>query len=295
MLPKDLLREVRKIEIRTRSLVDSMYAGGYRSVFKGRGIEFSGIREYTRGDEYRSIDWKVSARSGDLHVREHIEERELQVMICLDLSGSMSFGSGSREKRETAVEFGAAMAMAAARNNDRVGICLFTDRVEKKVPPAKGRTHILRLIRDLLYFLPTEKRTDLRSAIQFVRHTLKQKSVVFLVSDFLDGELPEKDLKALAAHHDLIAVLLSDQREEELPDVGLIEIEDPETGIETILDTGDRELVARILHGGRKRREHLIARFRRLGIDTMQLTAGKPVVPAICRLFSEREQRLAHP
>jgi len=295
VLPKDLLREVRKIEIRTRGLVDSMYAGGYRSVFKGRGIEFSGIREYSRGDEYRSIDWKVSARSGELHVREHIEERELQVMICLDLSGSMCFGSGSREKRETAVEFGAAMAMAAARNNDRVGICLFTDRVEKKVPPAKGRTHILRLIRDLLYFVPVEKHTDLRSAIEFVRHTLKQKSVVFLVSDFSKEEIPEKELKTLAARHDLIAVLMSDPREEEIPDVGLIELEDPETGCETIFDTGDRALVARLLNRAQKRRDHLLARLRRLGIDTLQLTAGKPVVPAICRLFSEREQRLAHP
>ncbi|HNW35450.1 MAG TPA: DUF58 domain-containing protein, partial [Candidatus Ozemobacteraceae bacterium] len=160
MLPRELLREIRQIEIRTRHLVDSVYAGGYRSIFKGRGIEFAGIREYSRGDEYRSIDWRVTARTGDLHVREHIEERELQMVVALDLSASMSFGTGSREKRETAVEFSAAMTMAADRNNDRVSICLFTDRVEMFVPPAKGRTHVLRLIHDLLYTLPENKASD---------------------------------------------------------------------------------------------------------------------------------------
>ena len=161
MLPKELLKEVKRIEIKTRHFVDSLYSGSYRSVFKGRGIEFAGIRKYNRGDDFKAIDWKVSARSGNLHLREHIEERELQVVVALDLSASMAFGSGSREKRETAVEFAAAMCLAADRNNDRAGVCLFTDKIEKFLPPAKGKTHVLHLIRELLYYIPENKKTNL--------------------------------------------------------------------------------------------------------------------------------------
>ena len=189
MLPRDLLKEVRKIEIKTNRLVDSVYAGGYKSVFKGRGLEFAGIRQYYRGDEFKSIDWKTSARSGRFQVREHVEEREIQVIIALDLSASMAFGTGSREKRETAVEFGAAMALAAARNNDRVGVCLFTDRVEKFIGPAKGKTHILHVIRELLYFIPENKASDPRPALGFLNKSLNRRSVVFFVTDGID--LPE--------------------------------------------------------------------------------------------------------
>ncbi|NLI79872.1 MAG: DUF58 domain-containing protein [Candidatus Riflebacteria bacterium] len=293
MLPKDLLAEVRKIEIKTRHLVDSVYAGGYRSVFKGRGIEFAGIREYYRGDEFRSIDWKVTARTGDLHVREHIEERELQVVVALDLSASMAFGSGSREKRETAVEFGAAMTMAAARNNDRVGVCLFTDTVEKFVPPAKGPTHNLRLIRELLYFLPSRKQSDVRPVLAFLNRSLGRRSVVFLVTDAVDLPPMEHELRLAAARHDLIMVTVRDRREEEIPDVGLLEIEDPETGEEFVWDTGDPAVRERFAGAGREGRRQLTSLCHRLGIDVIPLVAGESVINPICRLFAERERRLA--
>ncbi len=293
MLPRELLAEIRHIEIRTRHLVDSVYAGGYRSIFKGRGIEFAGIREYSRGDEYRSIDWRVTARTGDLHVREHIEERELQMAVALDLSASMSFGTGSREKRETAVEFAAAMAMAADRNNDRVGICLFTSRVEKFVPPAKGRTHVLRLIRDLMYTLPEEKASDARPALAFLNHSLRRRSIVFLVTDGISLPAMERELRITAARHDLILVLVEDPRETMMPDVGLIELEDPETGEETIWDTSDPASVATFMADAQRNRAELLSRAKRLGIDVIRLNAGESVIKPICRLFAEREKRAA--
>ncbi len=294
MLPKELLKEVRRIEIKTGHLVDSLYSGGYRSVFKGRGIEFAGIREYYRGDEYRSIDWKVSARTGNLHVREHIEERELQLVVALDLSASMAFGSGSREKRESAVEFAAAMSLAAERNNDRAGVCLFTDRVEKFIQPAKGRTHVLRLIRELLYFVPKHRKTDLRAPLDFLNSTLNRRSIVFLVTDALGLSSFERELRITAARHDLIIVMVRDPRENALPDIGLVEIEDPETGEEGIIDTSDRLAVERLLQGQQKLDEEFVRTCRRMGLDVIRLTAGESVVKPVCQLFSEREKRMAN-
>ena len=292
MLPSDLLRQVKKIEIKTKHLVDSVYAGGYRSVFKGRGIEFSGIRNYYRGDEFRSIDWKVSARTGQFHVREHVEERELQVVMALDLSGSMAFGTGTKEKRETAVEFAAAMAMAAARNNDRVGVCMFTDHVEKYIRPAKGQTHILRIIRDLLYFLPKNKGSDIRPTLDQLNRSLSHRSVVFLITDGVQLAPMERELKVAAARHDLIMVLLHDPLEERIPDVGLIEVEDPETGEEGVWDTSSPKAVTEFFTEVQEKREKLVGFCHRLGIDTLPLQAGESVVQPICRLFAERERRI---
>ena len=293
MLPKELLKEVRRIEIKTRNLVDSLYAGGYRSMFKGRGIEFAGIRKYYRGDEFKSIDWKVSARTGKFHVREHIEERELQVVVALDLSASMEFGSGNREKRESAVEFAAAMSMAAEKNNDRVGACLFTDEVEKFIVPAKGKTHILRLIRDLLYFVPKRKKTDLRSALDFLNATVGRRSVIFLVTDAINIAAIDRELRVTAAKHDFVLVLLRDPREHEIPDIGLIEVEDPETGHEILFDTSDRKAVEELLQKRKKAEKDLLQRCSKLGIDHIELMAGESVVKSICRLFAEREKRIS--
>jgi uncharacterized protein (DUF58 family) len=292
MLPKDLLKEIRKIEIRTRYLVDSVYTGGYRSVFKGRGIEFAGIRKYYRGDEYRSIDWKVTARTGDLHVREHNEERELQVMVALDLSGSMGFGTGKREKRETAVEFASAMVMSAAENNDRAGILMFTDRVEKHVMPQKGKTHVLRLIRELLYFIPEGKTTDVRPALHFMNKSLKTRSVIFLVTDAIDLPPMERELAITAAKHDLILVSVRDKREDEIPDVGLIELEDPETGEEAVLDASNTAFVKSFLEAERERKKAVKEMCGRIGVDSVDLVAGESVVRPICKLFAERESRM---
>ena len=288
MLSRELLREIRKIEIKTRHLVDSAYMGNYRSVFKGRGIEFAGIREYYRGDEFRSIDWKVTARTGNLHVREHIEERELQMVIALDMSGSMSFGSHSREKRETAVEFAAAMAMSASLNNDRFGACLFTDTVEKYVAPAKGRTHFLRLVRELLYRVPQGRGSDIRPALHLFNQSLKHRSIFFLVTDGIDLPPVERELAVTAARHDLILVLVRDRREREIPDVGLVEIEDPETGEEGILDTSNVRQVARLLEAAEAQERRLLDMCRRIGIDHIDITAGGSVIKPIVRFFSSR-------
>lgn len=292
MLPKELLKEVRRIEIKTRHLVDSLYSGGYRSVFKGRGIEFAGIRQYYRGDEFRSIDWKVSARTGNFQVREHIEERELQVVVALDLSASMAFGSGSKEKRESAVEFAAAICLAAERNNDRAGACLFTDRVEKFLNPAKGRTHILRLIRELLYFIPKHRKTDIKAPLDFLNTTLSRRSVVFLVTDALRMSSIERELRVASARHDLIIVMVRDPREELLPDVGLIEVVDPETGEESIIDTSDIAQMKQLIEFQANKDLKFIKSCRNFGIDLIRLTAGESVVKPVCQLFSERVRRL---
>lgn len=288
MLPKELLKEVRRIEIKTRQFVDSLYSGTYRSVFKGRGIEFAGIRMYYRGDDFRNIDWKVSARTGKLHIREHIEERELQVVVALDLSASMAFGSGSREKRETAVEFAAAMALVADRNNDRAGVCLFTDRAEKFIPPSKGKTHILHLIRELLYYIPQRQGTDLKAPLDFLNSTLSRRSVVFLVTDALDAGEIESQLKIASFRHDLILVLVRDKRESDLPDIGLIELEDPETGEEIVFDTSDKRLVEEFKTKIEARDREFEKMCKNLGIDMIKLTAGESIIEPVCCLFSNR-------
>jgi len=288
LLPKELLKEVRRIEIKTRQFVDSLYSGTYRSVFKGRGIEFAGIRMYYRGDDFRNIDWKVSARAGKLHIREHIEERELQVVVALDLSASMAFGSGSREKRETAVEFAAAMALVADRNNDRAGVCLFTDKAEKFIPPSKGKTHILHLIRELLYYIPQRQGTDLKAPLDFLNSTLSRRSVVFLVTDALDAGEIESQLKIASFRHDLILVLVRDKRESDLPDVGLIELEDPETGEEIVFDTSDKRLVEEFKTKIEARDREFEKMCKNLGIDMIKLSAGKSIVEPVCCLFSNR-------
>ncbi|MDD3000881.1 MAG: DUF58 domain-containing protein [Candidatus Riflebacteria bacterium] len=288
MLPKELLKEVRRIEIKTRQFVDSLYSGTYRSVFKGRGIEFAGIRMYYRGDDFRNIDWKVSARTGKLHIREHIEERELQVVVALDLSASMAFGSGSREKRETAVEFAAAMALVADRNNDRAGVCLFTDRAEKFIPPSKGKTHILHLIRELLYYIPQRQGTDLKAPLDFLNSTLSRRSVVFLVTDALDAGEIESQLKIASFRHDLILVLVRDKRERNLPDIGLIELEDPETGEEIVFDTSDKRLIEEFKTKIEARDQEFEKMCKNLGIDMIKLIAGESIVDPVCCLFSNR-------
>lgn len=288
MLSKELLKEVGKIEIRTRQLVDSLYAGNYKSVFKGHGMEFAGIRQYYRGDDFRSIDWKVSARSGDLHIREHTEERELQVIIALDLSGSMAFGSGSKFKRESAVEFAAVMSLVAEKNNDRAGICLFTDIVEKYIQPAKGKSHILRLIRELSFFKPKHNKTKLSVPLDFLNKTLRRRSVIFLVSDTIDIESIERQLKVTSAKHDLILVNVRDPREQIIPDVGMIEIENPETGDNFILDTSNRKLVESILIEQKKKDDYLETTCHNMGVDFIHITAGESVSKPVIQLFAQR-------
>src|SRR4051794_16128250 len=240
-VPPEVLRQVKLLELQTRGLVNSLFTGEYRSVFKGQGMEFAEVREYQAGDEVRAIDWNVTARMGRPFVKRYIEERELTVMLAVDLSGSERFGTRGRFKSELASELAAVLAMSAIRNNDRVGAVLFTDRIEHVVPPRKGRRHALRLMRDLLVFEPEGTRTDLPAALEFTGKMVAHKSIIFVVSDFQAPDL-EHPLKLLAQRHDVIAVTVDDPSERTLPDIGLARFIDPESGDTIDIDTSDADV-----------------------------------------------------
>ena len=289
-VPPEILRQVKLLELRTRGLVNSLFTGEYRSVFKGQGMEFSEVREYQPGDEVRSIDWNVTARMRKPYVKRYIEERELTVMLVVDLSGSERFGTRKRFKSELASELAAVLAMSAIRNNDRVGAVLFTDRIEHVVPPRKGRRHALRLMRDLLAFQPEGSGTDIASAVDYAGKMLSHKAIIFLVSDFQSDDL-EQPLKLLAQRHDVVAVTVDDPSEHELPDLGLARFVDPESGRTLDVDTSDPAVRARFAEtvaeeiGARKRL------LRRLAIDEIPLHTDGGVVDPLIRFFRTRETR----
>ncbi|MEO7712353.1 MAG: DUF58 domain-containing protein [Gemmatimonadaceae bacterium] len=289
-VPPEILRQVKLLELRTRGLVNSLFTGEYRSVFKGQGMEFSEVREYQPGDEVRSIDWNVTARMRKPYVKRYIEERELTVMLVVDLSGSERFGTRTRFKSELASELAAVLAMSAIRNNDRVGAVLFTDRIEHVVPPRKGRRHALRLMRDLLAFQPIGTGTDIASAMDYAGKMLSHKAIIFLVSDFQSDDL-EQPLKLLAQRHDVVAVTVDDPSEHELPDLGLARFVDPESGKTLDVDTSDPAVRARFAEavaeeiGARKRL------LRRLAIDEIPLHTDGGVVDPLIRFFRTRETR----
>ena len=289
-IPPEVLKQVKLLELRTRGLVNSLFAGEYRSVFKGQGMEFAEVREYQAGDEVRSIDWNVTARMRRPFVKRYIEERELTVMLAVDLSGSERFGTRSRFKSELASELAAVIVMSAIRNNDRVGVLLFTDHVEHVVPPRKGRRHALRVIRDLLAFEPKGRGTDVAGATDYLIKSLSHHAIVFLVSDFLQEGL-ERPLKLLAQRHDLVAVTVEDPAEAELPDVGLARFVDPETRETVDVDTSDpavRTAFAAAVDDERASRRRL---FRRLAIDEIPVRTDQPVVEPLLRFFRTRETR----
>src|SRR6476619_2210007 len=240
-VPPEVLRQVKLLELRTRGLVNSLFTGEYRSVFKGQGMEFAEVREYQAGDEVRSIDWNVTARMQRPYVKRYIEERELTVMLAVDVSGSERFGTRRRFKSELASELAAVLAMSAIRNNDRVGGLMFTDRIEHVVPPRKGRRHALRVIRDLLAFEPKGRGTDIAGETEYLNKMLAHKAIIFLVSDFL-GPSVERPLKLLAQRHDLVAVTVEDPSERVLPDIGIVRFVDPETGQTIDVDTSDGDV-----------------------------------------------------
>ena len=229
MIPKEILKKVRQIQIRTRSVVSDMFAGQYHSVFKGQGMEFQEVREYAPGDEIRSIDWNVTARMGHPFIKKYREERELTVMLLVDISGSQSFGSGAQFKKDLAAELAAVLAFAAIQNNDRVGLILFTDQIEHYVPPKKGPRHVLRVIRDVLYFEPKHRGTAIGPALDYLNKVAHRKTVTFVISDFLDDNF-KRALSVTARRHDLISIVTRDPRESEWPDAGIIEWQDAETG-----------------------------------------------------------------
>lgn len=289
-VPPEILRQVKLLELRTRGLVNSLFTGEYRSVFKGQGMEFAEVREYQPGDEVRSIDWNVTARMGKPYVKRYIEERELTVMLAVDLSGSERFGTRARFKSELASELAAVLAMSAIRNNDRVGAVLFTDRIEHVVPPRKGRRHALRLMRDLLVFEPVGKGTDLAGALEYAGKMLAHKAIIFVVSDFQSADL-EQPLKLLAQRHDVVAVTVDDPSEQELPDIGLARFIDPESGQTIDIDTSDARVRATF---AKTIAEEFSARrtlLRRLAIDEIPVHTDGGVVDPLIKFFRARETR----
>ncbi len=274
MVPAEILKKVRRIEIRTRQLVNTVFSGEYHSVFKGRGMAFAEVREYQEGDDARTIDWNVTARMGRPFVKVYDEERELTVMLMVDASASGDFGTVSQMKGEIGVEVCALLAFSAIQNNDRVGLIVFTDQVEAFIPPKKGRKHVLRVIRELLYFRPTRRGTDIAAALEYLNRVTTRKSVVFLVSDFITSGF-DAAVKVAGRRHDLVAVAIQDPRETALPDMGIVELEDAETGEEMLVDTSDREGMALFSQQVRARGDSLVRLFRSVGIDRIQVNAGK--------------------
>ena len=291
VIPKELLKKIRHIEIRTSHLVDEVLAGQYSTTFKGRGMEFEEVRPYQIGDEVRSIDWNVSARYGEPFVKVYREERELTVMLLVDISGSHLFGTQQQFKRELAVEVCATLAFSAIRNNDKVGLIQFTDRVEQFVPAKKGRRHVLRVIRELLFHEPAGRGTDLSAALEHLSRVARRRSVVFVVSDFQDRGY-EAVLRVAKRRHDLIPVIITDPREREMPDVGLAELWDSETGELVVVDTSSGRF--RDGYATEVKREAGLRRqmFQRLDIGTIELATGQPFVEPLREYFHRRRARL---
>jgi uncharacterized protein (DUF58 family) len=290
MLTREQLKAVRKIQIRTSHLVTDIFAGQYQSVFKGRGMEFAEVRLYQPGDEVRTIDWNVTARTGVPHVKRYAEERELTVMLLVDASASTRFGSVRQLKSALAAELGALFAFSAITNNDKVGLVMFSDRIELAVPPRKGTRHVLRVIREVLSLQPKGRGTDVAGALEHLQTVSKRRSVVFVLSDFLDASA-ERALKIAARRHDVIAVVLDDPRERELPDVGLVELEEAETGERYVVDTSDARLRKAFAESAAAAR---LARDRWLhaaNVDAIMIATDRPYTEALLRFFRMRERR----
>lgn len=291
MLSKEILKKVRKIQYKISRISNEMISGQYTSVFKGAGIEFDEVREYVPGDDIRSIDWNVTARSGAPHIKRFAEERELTVMLVIDLSGSQKFGSVESLKSELAAEISALLAFLAIKNNDKVGLLIFTDTCEKYLPPQKGRRHVLRVIREILGYEPSGTGTRIEEALKFANKVLKQRSIIFLVSDFMDDNF-EKIMGNVARRHDLVAVRLSDPKESELPGLGLVEFQDNETGRKVLVDTSSDTVREMVRNAARQRNENLAKLFRRNKVDLIDIRTDRPYLEPIQRFFKLRERRM---
>jgi len=289
---RDILKKIRQIELKTRGMIDTAFSGAYRSVFKGRGMNFEEVREYQAGDEVRAIDWNVTARMGDAFIKKFTEERELTVMLIVDVSASGEFGSVNLSKRELAAEVACLFAFSAIRNNDKVGCILFSDHVELFIPPAKGRGHALRIIREILFFEPKGKGTDVAGALVAANRVLNRRAVVFLLSDFQAPDF-SKPLTIAARRHDVVAIPIVDPRELELPDVGRVFFEDAETGERLVVNTSDRRARLRFAENVADMQAQIPASFRRFGVDTITLRTDADYVPALRNFFRNRERRLA--
>ncbi|MFQ6104813.1 MAG: DUF58 domain-containing protein [Candidatus Glassbacteria bacterium] len=290
MLQSEIFRKIRSIEIRTRLLVENFLSGPYHSVFKGQGMEFLDVREYSPGDDVRTIDWNVTARMGFPYVKVFQEERELAVVFAVDGSRSGFFGGPASMKRELEVEICALLAFSAIHNNDRIGLVIFTDEVEKFIPPRKGRRHVLRTIREILSFTPTLQGTDLRKSCDFLLKALTRKSIVFIISDFLDTGF-EMSLRTLGKKHDVIAIQVRDRRELEVPDMGLVEFEDYETRERLLVDLSSAEVRKRFTEQSIRRFDSLDGMFKRTGIDSITVWTDTPYINDFIKFFKMREAR----
>ncbi len=292
MTPREILRRVRRLEIRTRRLVDESLAGSYHSLFRGRGMEFSEVRGYVRGDDVRTIEWNVTARTGQVHVKKFVEERELTVVVIVDASGSEKFGTGRATKAQISAEISALLVFSAIRNNDRVGLMQFTDRVEQYLPPRKGREHGLRVLRELLTLEPEGRGTSLAAALEYLRHVVTKRAVVFVVSDFQDDGY-ERALRVAAKKHDIVALTVRDPRETTLPDAGLISVRDPETGEMGVLDSGSARVRAAYEDSALRAQALLRDTVKRTGVGLLELSTDEDYERPLVRFFRERARRAA--
>lgn len=290
MIPQELIRKIRQIQIYTSRMVNANFAGQYESVFRGRGMEFDEVREYTPGDDIRSIDWNVTARTGRPYVKRFVEEREMTVVFAVDLSASGDFGTVNKAKNELAAEFCAVMAFAAAKNNDKVGLLIFADRVELYIPPKKGINHMLRLVRELLYFKMPERRTDISQALDYLARIVRRRATVFLVSDFIETDF-KKPLSLLNKRHDVIAVSVRDRAEVALPSVGLIEFADAETGEIILVDTSSRQFRNKYSNSCAQRFDELNKMLRAINVDCISISTDRPYIQDLVRFFHMRHRR----
>lgn len=305
MIPREILKKIRQIEIRTKRLVTESLAGQYHSVFKGQGMNFEEVREYQPGDEVRAIDWNVTARMNHPFIKKFVEERELTLILMVDVSASLRFGSADLSKREQAAEIASVLAFSAIRNNDKVGLLLFTDKVEKFIPPRKGRGHVLRVIREALFFEPEGRGTDIQNALEFLLRVTSHRAIVVIISDFIAGDPLQEGLRASAAaslqilrqanrRHDVVAVQVADRFEFELPTLGRIVVQDAETGEICEVHTGDSHLRDGFALRRARDRAELERQLRSAGIDAIMLRTDEPYANALARFFETRERRRLH-
>lgn len=290
MLPKEVLENVRRLEIGTKGLVNEIFSGEYHTVFKGRGMEFAEVREYVPGDDIRLIDWNVSARTGSPFVKVFSEERELSMMLVVDMSRSGTFGSSYRMKDEVAIEICALLAFSAMKNNDKVGLLIFTDRVEKFIPPRKGRQHVLRVLREIVYHEPENRGTNMNSALEYLLRVIRRNSVVFILSDFMDDGF-QKSLRVVSSKHDVIAIKVTDKLEIQLPDAGLISLVDAETGENVVVDTSDEKIRNSYSALKQAQQEGLEKMFKKINLDYINIKTGESYVEPLYKFFRKRAKR----
>ncbi|MFH1867791.1 MAG: DUF58 domain-containing protein [Candidatus Omnitrophota bacterium] len=290
MIPKEILQKIRRIQITTSRMVTDVFAGQYQSVFKGKGMEFYEVREYQPGDDIRTIDWNVTARTGHPYIKKFVEERELTVMLLLDASMSCCFGSVEKMKNQLAAEICSVLAFSAVQNNDRVGIIIFTDRIEKFIPARKGLSHVLRVIREALYFKPKGAGTDISCALEYLNRVTTRKTITFIISDFFDKDF-KKLLSVSNKRHDIVAVTITDPRETELPDVGIMKFSDAETGEDAIVDTGDPAFRKEYKQDALKRIKERQILFRSSKVDNIDLYTNAPYTKELIKFFRMRERR----